>query len=151
MPPHLQARFGGMSDMLRQEAEQAGLPLVVPERIPNSRRALEAAEYAREQGRHHAFHQVVFRKFYGEGQDLSRWEVIRAAAEEVGLDAVTMQRQTENGDYKARVDANMAELAALGANGVPLYIFDRKYAVIGLQPYAAFQEVMEHLGEVRSD
>ncbi len=28
---------------------------------------------------------------------------------------------------------------------VPLYIFDGKYVVIGLQPYAAFQEVMERL------
>ena len=146
MPPHLRARFGGMSEMLRREAEQAGLPLVVPEVIPKSRRALEASEYAREQGRHNIFHQIVFRKFYGEGEDLSRWDVLRAAAVEAGLDGAAMQRKTENGDYKAKVDAHMAELLALGASGMPLYIFDRKYAVIGLQPYAAFQEVMEHLG-----
>jgi len=147
-PPHLRARFGGMSDMLRQEAEKAGLPLVVPEIIPKSRRALEASEYARQQGRHNEVRQIVLRKFYGQGQDLSQWGVLRAAAAEAGLDGEEMQRRTENRDYKARVDAHLAELVTLGATGVPLYIFDRKYAVIGLQPYAAFQEVMEHLLEL---
>ncbi len=131
--------------MLREEARRAGLPLVVPEIIPKSRRALEASEYARNHGIHEAFHKVVFRRFYGEGQDLSRWQVLKAAAEEVGLDADVMQRKTENGDYKSILDARMSELFALGATGVPLYIFDGKYAVIGLQPYDAFQEVMAHI------
>jgi predicted DsbA family dithiol-disulfide isomerase len=134
-----------MSDMLREEASLAGLPLVVPELIPKSRRALEASEYAREQGKHDVFHKVVFRKFYGEGQDLSLWHVLRAAAEEVGLDAETMKRKTENGDFKAVVETHVAEIVALGASGVPLFVFDQKYAVVGLQPYEAFQEVMAHI------
>jgi predicted DsbA family dithiol-disulfide isomerase len=134
-----------MSDMLRAEAQQAGLEMVVPEIIPNSRRALEASEYAREQGKHDSFHRVVFRKFYGEGQDLSSWVILQDACEEVGLDGQSMQQRTENGDFTAIVDAHKAELFALGATGVPLYIVDNKYAVIGLQPYAAFQEVMEHI------
>jgi predicted DsbA family dithiol-disulfide isomerase len=144
-PVYLRARFGGMSELLRQEASQAGLAMVVPAVIPKSRRALEASEYAREQDCHEAFHHVVFRKFYGEGQDLSRWDVLRTAAQEVGLDANMMQQKTESGTYTAVVDAHMRELAALGASGVPLFIFDRKYAVVGLQPYDAFQEVMAHI------
>lgn len=140
-----------MSDMLREEARKAGLAMVVPEVIPKSRRALEASEYARELDKHEAFHQVVFRKFYGEGHDLSSWEVLRAAAEETGLDPDAMQQKTENGDYRAAVDAHFAEMVALGATGVPLYIFDGKYAVVGLQPFAAFQEVMEHLAADAED
>jgi len=144
-PPYLRARFGGMSDMLREEARRAGLEMVVPEIIPKSRRALEAAEYAREQGHHETFHKIVFRKFYGEGQNLSNWSVLHAAAEEVGLDATAMQQKTESGQYASIIDRRIAELRTLGASGVPLYIFDGKYAVIGLQPYDAFQEVMEHI------
>jgi predicted DsbA family dithiol-disulfide isomerase len=134
-----------MSDMLQKEARQAGLAMVVPEVIPNSRRALEASEYAREQGKHEAFHKVVFRKFYGEGQDLSSWTVLRDASEEVGLDGQTMRQRTENGDFTAIVDGHKAELIALGATGVPLYLFNNSYAVIGLRPYVAFQEVMEYI------
>ena len=131
--------------MLREEAQRAGLEMVIPKVIPKSRRALEAAEYARQQGQHEAFHKLVFHKFYGEGQDLSDWRVVLAAAEEVGLDTREMQRKTEEGQYASIIDRRMAELRALGATGVPLYIFEGKYAVIGLQPYDAFQEVMEHI------
>jgi predicted DsbA family dithiol-disulfide isomerase len=134
-----------MSDMLRQEARQAGLGLVVPTIIPKSRRALEASEYAREHGKHEDFHKVVFRRFYGQGQDLNSWHILQSAATEVGLDGQEMQRKTESGAYAAIINTHMAQLVALGATGVPLYIFNGQYAVIGLQPYAAFQEVMEHL------
>lgn len=134
-----------MSEMLRDEAHKAGLTMIVPELIPNSRRALEASEYVREQGKHELFHKIVFQKFYGEGQDLRSWSVLRAAAVEVGVDADEMQERTENGRYAKIVDQRLAELQGLRASGVPLYIFDGKYAVIGLQPYAAFEEVMAHI------
>lgn len=150
-PPYLRARFGGMSDMLREEAQKAGLPMVIPEVIPKSRRALEASEYAREQGKYEVFHELVWRKFYGEGEDLGSWEVLRQTAVEMGLDADEMEIKTESGMYTAVIDANLRELAALGATGVPLFIFNQKYAVIGLQPYAAFQEVMDHIQQDEPD
>ena len=144
-PEHLRARFGGMSDWLRNEAQEAGLEMIVPEIIPNSRRALDASEYAREQGKHEAFHKVVFQRFYGRGEDLGSWSMLGRAAEEVGLDAAEMRRRTEDGDYKAAVDTHAAQLVALGATGVPLFLFDGKYAIVGLRPYAAFREVMERI------
>ena len=144
-PEHLRARFGGMSDWLRNEAQEAGMEMVVPEIIPKSRLALEASEYAREQGKHEAFHKIVFQRFYGRGEDLGSWSMLRTAAEEVGLDAEEMQRKTDNGDYTQVVNAHATELMTLGGTGVPLFVFDHKYAVVGLQPYAAFQEVMEHI------
>ena len=149
-PEYLRARFGGMSDWLRNEAREAGMEMVVPEIIPKSRRALEASEYAREQGKHETFHKVVFARFYGRGEDLGSWSMLAAAAEEVGLDAAEMQRKTEDGDYKAAVDAHASQLVALGATGVPLFVFDGKYAIIGLRPYDAFQEVMERIGSLHS-
>ena len=103
------------------------------------------SEYVREQGKHELFHKIIFQKFYGEGQNLRSWSVLRAAAEEVGVDADEMEERTENGRYTKIIDQRLAELQNLGASGVPLYIFDGKYAVIGLQPYAAFEEVMAHI------
>lgn len=144
-PPYLRARFGGMSDMLREEAQVAGLPMVIPEVIPKSRRALEATEYAREQGKYEVFHELVWRKFYGEGKDLGSWATLRNVAETVGLDAAEMERRTESGVYKAVIDDHHQELATLGATGVPLFIFNGMYAIIGLQSYTAFQEVMAHI------
>lgn len=63
MPAALRGCFSGMSDRLRETAEAAGLPIVVPERISSSRRALEATEFARMHGRHDQFRTIFFRKF----------------------------------------------------------------------------------------
>jgi predicted DsbA family dithiol-disulfide isomerase len=142
LPPHIRARFGDMSKHIKRMAHEVGLEMVTPDVIPNSRRALEASEYAREQGKHEEFHRVVFRKFYGEGQDLSRWEILLAAAEEVGLDGEAMRRETESSKYRAVVDAQIAEARALGITGVPTFIFDNKHAIVGAQPYTTFQEVV---------
>jgi predicted DsbA family dithiol-disulfide isomerase len=145
LPPGLQASFGGMLEHLKQMARQAGLVMVTPEVIPNSRQALEASEYARAHGRHEAFHTVVFHKLYGEGQDIGRWGVLRAAAEEVGLDPDDMQRETQAGRFRAAVDRQIAEARALGITGVPTYIFDDRLVVVGAQPYEVFRQAMAQL------
>lgn len=145
LPAHARARFGGMSERLQQMARESGRDMVTPDRIPSSRRALEASEYAREQGRHEAFHRVVFRKFYGEGQDISRWDVLRSAAEEVGLDAGEMQQKSARGDYKRVVDAHIEEAHKLGITGVPAYILGHTYLIMGAQPYEQFQKAMAQL------
>jgi predicted DsbA family dithiol-disulfide isomerase len=142
LSPYLRAYFAGTTERLKQMAHEVGLEIVFSDWIPNSRRALEASEYAREQSQHEAFHRVVFRRFYGEGQDLGSWVMLRAAAEEVGLDPDAMQHQTETGQYRAVVDAHFAEARRLGITGVPVYIFDDKYAIVGARPYETFQEVM---------
>ena len=134
-----------MSEQLKRMANEVGLEMVMPEVIPNSRRALEASEYAREQGHHEEFHRVVFRRFYGEGLDLHSWQLLRASAEEVGLDPDEMQRQTDRGRFKVAVEAQIDEARALGITGVPTYIFDEKYAIIGAQPYNLFRQTIARL------
>lgn len=108
----------------------------------SSRRALEASEYAREQGKHEDFHQIVFRKYYGEGQNVYSWDVLRAAAEEAGLDADEMQRETDNGKYRSSVDMHVARAKQMGITGVPAYILNDKYAILGAQPYEVFEQAM---------
>lgn len=145
LPPQLRAGLGGMAERVQEMAQEVGMPMVMPDLIPNSRRALEAAEYARAQRAHEPFHAVVFRQLYAEGQDIGQWEVLRAAAAAVGLDPDAMQRETEARNYRAAVDRQIAEARALGITGVPTYIFEDQYAVVGAQPYEVFQQAMARL------
>ncbi|MFQ5410508.1 MAG: DsbA family protein [Anaerolineales bacterium] len=80
-----------------------------------------------------------------EGQDIRRWRVLHAAAAEAGLDADALQQAVETGRYTSTVDRHKTTAVEMGATGVPLFIFDEEYVVLGLQPYAAFQVVMELL------
>jgi predicted DsbA family dithiol-disulfide isomerase len=141
------AHDAGAGERLRQMARESGRNIVFRDWTPNSRRALEASEYAREQGKHEEFHRTVFRKFYGEGQDMSKWDVLCAAAEEVGLDPDEMQRETESGKYHDVVTQHIRRAHAMGITGVPAYVLGERYLIMGAQPYELFQQVMAELTE----
>jgi len=151
LPERLRARYGETSERLRQMARAAGMEMVTPGRIPHTRLAHEATEYARERGRGEAFHRIVFRQYYGEGQDIGRWEVLRAAAEEAGLNADDMQREVDAGRYTATVQGQVEEAYALGITGVPTYVLNDHYAIVGAQPYEAFQQALKQLAAAADD
>jgi predicted DsbA family dithiol-disulfide isomerase len=118
------------------------MPFVSTKRIYNSRLAHEATEYAREHGRANEFHQVVFRKVYAEGLDISQWDILRAAAQEVGLDADEMQSDVESSKYTAEVAGQVEQAYAVGVTGVPTYVINNRYAIVGAQPYEAFKNAL---------
>ncbi len=146
LPEHVkQARLKGSEERLRQIAESYGMGFVSTKRIYSTRLAHEATEYAREHGKASEFHKVVFRKVYAEGQDPSQWEVLRSAAEEVGLDAEEMQREVENEKYKANVEAQVRQAHQIGVTGVPTYVINDRYAIVGAQPYEVFKKALEQI------
>ncbi len=128
-------------------ADALGLPLVRLEVFPNTRRALEASEYARAHSRHEEFHRIVFRKLWGEGQDIYKWSVLRDAAEEAGLDADEMQRETESGRYHSILDSELERALALCIQAVPTYIVNDRYSVVGAQPFAVFEDIIDRLAK----
>ena len=136
------ARAGGSEQRLSQMAAGYGLKFVSTERILNTRLAHEATEHARRQGQGNDFHRVVFRKVYGEGQDISTWDVLRAAAEEVGLDGQAMQQAVESGLYTQDVAAQVQQAYQIGVSGVPTYVINDRYALVGAQPYDVFKNAL---------
>lgn len=139
------ARTAGSEERLGQIAKSNGMPFVSTERIYNTRLAHEATEYAREHGLGNEFHGVVFRKVYAEGQDISRWDVLRDAAQEVGLNAGEMQSEVESGRYTADVAQQVEGAYAAGVTGVPTYVINDRYAIVGAQPYEAFKRALARI------
>jgi predicted DsbA family dithiol-disulfide isomerase len=138
-------RLSGSEQRLSQLAERYGMKFVSTKRILNTRLAHEATEHARRQGLSNAFHQVVFRKVYGEGQDISTWTVLRAAAEEVGLDGQAMQQAVESGLYTQEVADQVQQAYQIGVTGVPTYVINERYAVVGAQPYEVFKNALARI------
>jgi predicted DsbA family dithiol-disulfide isomerase len=134
----LRARASGSEERLRSMAGMYGMEFKSTERIYNTRLAHEATEYANEHGRALELHRVVFRKVYADGQDISKWDVLRAAAQEVGLDGQDMQNVVESGKYTAHVAEQVRWAQRIGVTGVPTYVINDRYAVVGAQPYEVF-------------
>lgn len=141
----LKARANGSEEYLHQLARAHNLPFVSTKRFYNTRLAHEATEYARLHGNLNEFHKVVFHKVYGEGLDPSSWETLRSAAEEVGLDADDMQQKVESGTYTEEV-ANQVQWAyQIGVSGVPTYVINDRYAIVGAQPYEVFKNALSQI------
>jgi len=161
LPEHVKrARANGSEERLSQIADLYGMEFVSTQRIYNTRLAHEATEYAREhgkparfnsptqrdeRGKGNEFHKVLFRKVYAEGQDPSRWDVLRSAAEEVGLDAEEMQHEVENEKYTANVADQVRWAYQIGVTGVPTYVINDRYAIVGAQPYEVFKNALEQI------
>jgi predicted DsbA family dithiol-disulfide isomerase len=141
----LKARASGADERLQNMAKLHGMDFVSPDRIYNTRIAHEATEYAREHGRGLEFHRVVFRKVYGEGLDISNWDILRSAAEEAGLDADDMQAVVNGGKYTAEVAAQVWQAQKIGVTGVPTYVINDRYAVVGAQPYEVFKKALAQI------
>ena len=154
------ARASGSEERLRQIAESYGMEFMSTKRIYSTRLAHEATEYAREhgnparfkspiqrdeRGKGNEFHKIIFHKVYAEGRDPSQWEVLRSAAEEVGLDADEMQRNVENEKYTANVADQVRWAYQIGVTGVPTYVINDRYAIVGAQPYEVFKNALEQI------
>ena len=141
----LKARASGADDRLQSMAKMNGMEFKSPDRIYNTRIAHEATEYAREHNKEHEFHRVVFRKVYADGQDISKWDVLCSAAEEVGLDADDMQSVVDGGKYTAEVAEQVRHAQEIGVTGVPTYVINDRYAIVGAQPIEAFKRALAQI------
>jgi predicted DsbA family dithiol-disulfide isomerase len=141
----LKARANGSEERLQSMANMHGMEFKSTERIYNTRIAHEATEYAREHGKGNEFHRVVFRKVYAEGKDPSKWEALRSAAEEVGLAADEMQSVVDGGKYTAQVAEQVRWAQEIGVTGVPTYVINDRYAVVGAQPYEVFKRALTQI------
>ena len=140
-----QKRAHGSEERLRSIATSYGMEFKSTERIYNTRLAHEATEYAREHGKGNEFHKVVFRMVYAEGKDPSQWGVLRSAAQEVGLDGEALQKDVESETYKANVEEQVRWAYQIGVTGVPTYVINDRYAIVGAQPYEVFKNALEQI------
>jgi protein-disulfide isomerase len=84
----------------------------------NARKAAEAAEAAREQGKYWEYASVLFRN-----QSALGVEKLRQYASEVGLDRARFDAALDSGKFAEKVQRDVVDGRRLGVNGTPtLYV-----------------------------
>lgn len=134
-----------MKAMLRNRAEELGLPYQPAGLLANSAPALAGAEYARDQGRFEEFHREMLEAVFARGQNIGLKEVIAEIAERAGLDAAEIQRAIDEGRYQERLRQSQEQGRQLGITGVPTFIVNDRYAIVGAQPLEKFREIFDSL------
>jgi predicted DsbA family dithiol-disulfide isomerase len=132
-------------------AAEVGLHLALHERLINSRPALQAAEFAREQGRFEPMHLELMKAYWIEGRDLSDIDVLREVAARARVDVAGMEAAVKENRFGDYLDARRAEAEELGINGIPAHVIADRYLVMGAQPYDLFERVMAKVGVPKRD
>lgn len=148
----LETYFGrARSDQIRGRLESAAaeVGLVMRQRdvIINSRRALGAAEFARENGKFDEMHHALFKAHWeGTGRLENVDDLVRIGTE-IGLDPNDLRTAIEERRYEAVLDDSRHQAESVGINAIPAHIFGRRYLVVGAHPYESFMQVIDRLRE----
>lgn len=143
MPPELQAKLANPEGSVQFFAREEEMELKVPAFIPSSRLALEASEYAREQGKLAPFHRAVFAAYWEQGLNIGDSEVLRELAKQAGLDPEALETYLAEGKGRERLQANQQEAEERGVVGVPSFLFGDHIFLEGVQAYPVLKRAAE--------
>ncbi|SFC87676.1 protein disulfide-isomerase [Flexibacter flexilis DSM 6793] len=111
--------------------------------IANSFDAHRLIQLAKTKGLGDAAEEKLFKAYFTEGQDFGNHEVLLTLGKAIGLTETKINEALSSDFYAYQVKQDIQEAAQIGVNGVPFFVFDRKYAVSGAQPSQVFLEVLQ--------
>jgi predicted DsbA family dithiol-disulfide isomerase len=142
-------RLPQLKSGLREFAASFGVTdLELPDHMPNTRRALAIAEYAREQGKLDAFRDAAMHAHWRAGKNLEDEQDLREIALDAGLEPEAALHAIGAHQYLQRVDAMREEASSIGVTGIPTLIIGQ-YGVVGCQPYEVIAQAAERAGARR--
>lgn len=146
----LSERFKGRDlssfyEQLRARGNEVGIVFNTHTLLSNSRKALMASEYARDMGRYEAFHENIFHAYFTESLDVGNPDVITTVATKSGLDGKKTLAAASDECYASRLDDVKREGQLLGLTGIPLFIINNQYKIVGAQPVEVFREFFDKM------
>jgi len=140
-----------MRSHMESVAESVGLTMRQRDVIINSRRALGAAEFAREHGRFEEMHHALFQAHWEGGGKLEDIDDLARIGGEVGLDSEELRSAIVEDRYADVIDENRRMASGAGINAIPAHVFAQRYLVMGAQPYEVLKEVIDKLAHETGD
>lgn len=144
-----EASIRRMHQGLTARAAELDLPMDPPLTLYNTRAAHLLTEYARDQGREDAVHHECFRANFVDGRNLAQPDVLRDVAQRAGLDPQAALAALENPEYQDRLRRFADQARAAGVTGVPAFIIEDRYRIVGAHPYpqlvGAFRQIQAEI------
>ena len=124
-------------------ADHLGIDIKLPPVQPRSRRAHEAAHWARRHGKFREYNEALFRAFFQRGEDIGNNAVLIRLASDLGLDGDELRQALENDLHLENVLADEREARKLGLKGVPAFIANRRLVLSGVQSLQSLQQLVQ--------
>lgn len=93
----------------------------------------------------------LMRAYFTEGEPIGDRATLVRLAGEVGLDEAEVAAMLEGDEYGNHVRSDEATAQMIGVQGVPFFVFDRKYGVSGAQPVEVFTQALDQSWATRHE
>jgi predicted DsbA family dithiol-disulfide isomerase len=133
--PHPPPDFAAAAERAAWDAEVAplaaalGVPMRRPAAGARSRKAHEAAIFARARGAFDALHAALFRGYFVDGVDIGRIDQLCILADAVGLDAAELRVTLGLDTLAAQVEAEREDALAAGLHGAPGFVVEGLHGI----------------------
>jgi predicted DsbA family dithiol-disulfide isomerase len=135
-----------MNDYIQQFAAKFGVfDMVRTTRMPNTRRALAIAEFARDRGKLDDFRKLTLAAHWQEGRDIEDDKVLHDIAIASSLPPDDALSTATDPVYLDRIAAVRSEFKSLDIGGIPAFVFDNEI-IEGCQTYAVIVEAALRAG-----
>jgi predicted DsbA family dithiol-disulfide isomerase len=135
---------GDAQRQMEQRAAQEGLEFRMDSlRSGNTRDAHRLLHLAKAHGVQAELAERLHRAYFTEQASIFDHASLTELAVEAGLDRDDVIRVLGGQEYGDAVDTDEAMAQALAANGVPLFVIDRRYGISGAQPPEVITRVLD--------
>jgi predicted DsbA family dithiol-disulfide isomerase len=124
-------------------SEDIGFRFDLIKRSPNTVNSHRLIHFAGMTERQDEVVEAVYRAYFLEGRDIGDIEVLAEIAADAGIPSAETLRYLQSGADRDVIVAGDERARALGVNGVPCFIIERKYAISGAQLPEVFHQVFD--------
>jgi predicted DsbA family dithiol-disulfide isomerase len=138
-------RYKGIAQRVAAAAQAEGLTYAIDKisRQPNTLDAHRLILWAGQAGKAAAMKQKLMDLYFTQGADLTDREVLVRAAADIGLDADKTRADLASDKDVTEVEREATAAKEAGIQGVPMFIFDGRFAVSGAQAPEYLAEALE--------
>lgn len=149
---YMVAKFGkerlkNIHDPLIAAGKEDGVPYHFDKitRTPSSMNAHRLLRWAHAAGAQHGVMEALFMAYWSWGQDISNIDVLRTIAIVNGFNGPDVTKHLASDLDRQEVLTEAQSAQQVGVTGVPTFIVNKKYGMVGAQPVSAIVEMLQKL------
>jgi predicted DsbA family dithiol-disulfide isomerase len=85
----------------------------------------------------------LFKVYFEEGKNIDELETLLQCAEQVGIPRAEAINVLDTHAFEEEIDQDVYESRLIGVQGVPFFVFDRKFGISGAQPDEVFDQTLQ--------
>lgn len=133
-----------MYSNIQEAGKEVGIDFNFVNAIPvNTFEAHRFAQLAKSVGKGNEAEELLFKAYFTDGKDLGDIEILQNIGKQLGIEEESLATLFSTDIFSGEVQRDLYEAEQIRIQGVPFFVFDRKYAVSGAQDVSVFTQTLE--------